>query len=208
MDANRVMAYVESGLGIRPEPKQFRKIAVGPFLMVMVMGMIPGVVLGGFWLFLALMMIATSLALAVVVFVLSSKKLTVMNGLIMQALNASNYVLQIGLLQTMWYTMSFGFDWVLVLLYLIPILTLLGMGWRNAKALRSNRTFPYKSNMRFVCGFGWTGAVGVCIAKAIFQDISQKTALVIVILGFALLSCVFSIGLLAYQRIFYLKKYF
>lgn len=207
MTSEIVAQYIKSGLGIPAESKQFRKIAVGPLLMAVSFGIGPGVILRNFWLVLLFFMLFSCLALMVAVFVLSKKELTVKNRLVMQAIIYSDWVLQVILIQTMYYIMAYGFGFSLILIWIAPVLTPLLLGIRNARRIRSDRIGRIKSTRNnLLLSFGCTGMVGVSLAKHFFQGATQEQAVCIVMVLLTFLSCLMSIGLLSYQRLFYLNK--
>ncbi len=210
MDPNVVSAYIQSGLGIPPVPKQFRKTAIAPFFMVLLIGVYPGAILGSYWLVLSLVMIVSSLAMAVSVFVLSKKELTLHNRLTMQAVSYSNWIIQIVLIQTLYYTTIYGVDLWMALMYLPPIVTPLLVGKRNVRRLQSGKTYPAPPKNGWVCGivFGFSGILGVRLGKALLSSgTSSQVAVAIALVCFTLISCPMSLGLLSYQRIYLLKKY-
>ena len=207
MGSNQYIKYIEAGLSISPSKRQFRKIALGPFLLVLLMGVIPCVVLGGYWLILLSIMLVTSIAMTLLTFIFSSKSLTTMNQLIIQSLIYSNWFFQIVMLQTMFYLIVYGVNFKLILIYMPPLITPLVLGLRNAKYLRLGYLVPKKRTPSFVLSFAWSGIIGICLAKSFFQQLTNETAMVFVMMSFTFLSCVFSIGLLSYQRIYYLKKH-
>ena len=207
MNSNQYIKYIESGLGIRPERNQFRKIALGPFLLVLLMGVIPCVVLGGNWMILLIIMLVTSITITIVVFIISLKQLTIRNRLIMQAFIYSNWVLQTLMLQIMFYLITWGADFVLVILCMPPLITPLVLGLLNGKRLRSNSIILQKRSASVIFPFAWGGIIGVLLAKSFFHSSTNKMVMLFVIVSLTVLSCIFSIGLLSYQRLFYLKKY-
>lgn len=207
MQANRYVDYIESGLGIAPNGQQFREIALGPCLLVLLIGLIPCVVLRGGWIILLFVMLATSSAITTTVFVISFKQLSIRSRLVMQSLIYSNWVIQLLMLETMFYLITWGADWVLILLLLIPLLTPFVLGLQNAKRLRKNQIISKRRSRIYWFSFGWTGILGIFVSKAFFNEMSNKVAVLFVVIGLSVLSCVFSVGLLSYQRLYFLKKY-
>lgn len=209
MDLSVVHAYINSGLGIRPEPRQFRRAAVGPLLLVLLMGIIPGCVLGKGWLVLSIVMVVSATILFVVILGLSRRNMSVENRLIMQAIIYSNWVSQVILIQVMYYTMAWGVDLTLVLICIMPIVVPLIIGLRNSRSLRYQEKYTARAtkNSQAAMFFGWTGVVGACVGKHFFSNVSNSVAIVFVIISLTMMACVFSFGLLAYQRLYYLKKY-
>ena len=207
MRASQYIDYIESGLGIASNGKQFRKIALAPCLWVLLIGLIPCVVLRGTWIILLFVMLATSLAITAIVFVISFRQLSIRSRLVMQSLIYSNFVMQLLMLETMFYLITWGADWGLILLLLVPILTPFVLGLQNANRLRKNQIISITGSRIYWFSFGWTGILGTFLAKNFFNEMSNKTAMLFIILGLSVLSCIFSVGLLSYQRLYFFKKY-
>lgn len=207
MRENKYVDYIESGLGIHPNGKQFRKIALGPCLFVLLCGLIPCVVLRGNWLILLFVMLATSFSITTTVFVISFKPLSLVSRLVMQSLIYSNFVMQLLLLEAMFYIITWGIDYGLIPLLLVPLLTPFVIGVTNAKKLSKNQAISGKRHHARWYSFSWTGILGMLMAKTFLSQMSQKLAMVFVILAFTVLSCIFAVGLLSYQRLYFFKKY-
>lgn len=207
MRANKYVDYIESGLGIPPNGKQFRKIALGPCLFVLLFGLTPCMVLGRSWLILLFVMLATSFSITATIFVISFKPLSLVSRLVMQSLIYSNFVMQLLLLESMFYIIAWGADFGLVPLLLVPLLTPFVIGIINAKRLRKNQTISKIRPHAHWFSFAWTGILGMLLAKTFLAQMSQKNAMVFLIFGLTVLSCIFAVGLLSYQRLYFFKKY-
>lgn len=207
MRLNQYIEYIETGMEYWNSRKQFRKIALGPLLLVLLMGVVPCIVLKGRWLILMSIMLSSSFSMFFVIFVMSSKPLTIKNRLTMQALIYTNWVIQILLLQTMFYLIVYGVNFLIVLMYIPVLATPIALGLKNAKRLQLRRVPPRKEWICLFLPFGWAGIIGASLAKSFFQQATNEIAIFFVIISLTILACVFSIGLLAYQRIYYLKKY-
>ena len=207
MRDNKYINYIESGLGIPPNGRQFRKIALGPCLFVLLCGLIPCVVLRGNWLILLSVMLATSFSITTAVFVISFKPLSLVSRLVMQSLIYSNFVMQLLLLEAMFYIITWGIDYSLIPLLLVPLLTPFIIGVTNSKKLSKNQTISGKRHHVRWYSFAWTSILGMLIAKTFLSQMSQKLAMAFVIFAFTVLSCIFAVGLLSYQRLYFFKKY-
>ena len=207
MRDNKYINYIESGLGIPPDGRQFRKIALGPCLFVLLCGLIPCVVLRGNWLILLSVMLATSFSITTAVFVISFKPLSLVSRLVMQSLIYSNFVMQLLLLEAMFYIITWGIDYGLIPLLLVPLLTPFIIGVTNSKKLSKKQTISGKRHHVRWYSFAWTGILGMLIAKTFLSQMSQKLAMAFVIFAFTVLSCIFAVGLLSYQRLYFFKKY-
>ena len=154
MRDNKYINYIESGLGIPPNGREFRKIALGPCLFVLLCGLIPCVVLRGNWLILLSVMLATSFSITTAVFVISFKPLSLVSRLVMQSLIYSNFVMQLLLLEAMFYIITWGIDYGLIPLLLVPLLTPFIIGVTNSKKLSKNQTIFGKKTpctLVFIC---------------------------------------------------------
>ena len=207
MLTNQYMDYIEAGLGIPPDGKEFRKFALGPCLMVLLVGLIPCVVLGGNWLILLYVMLVTSFSSAIAVFVISFKPLSIVSRLVMQALIYSNCLMQFFLVELLFYLIAWGVDWGLVPIFLVPLLVPFVLGLQNAKILRENQVKSPKKPLKYWLPLGWTGILGVFLAKTFLNEMSNKAAILFVIIMFSIATCFISIGLLSYQRLYFYKKY-
>lgn len=207
MHLNQYIEYIETGMGYWNTQKQFRKIALGPLLLVLLMGVVPCIVLKGGWLILMSIMLLSSFSMIFVIFVMSSKPLTIKNRLTMQALIYTNWVIQILLLQTMFYLIVYGVNFLIVLMYMPVLTTPIVLGLKNARRLQLRRVPPRKEWICLFFPFGWAGIIGASLAKSFFQQAINEIAIFFVIISLTIIACVFSIGLLAYQKIYYLKKY-
>lgn len=80
------------------------------------------------------------------------------------------------------------------------------IGAANARKLSKNQTISGKGQYIRWYSFAWTGVGGMLIAKTFLSQMSQKSAMAFVILAFTILSCIFAVGLLSYQRLYFLKN--
>lgn len=145
MNIDNITEYIKSGLGIAPEKKQFRMLVSAPFIMILTMGLIPGIVLGGYQLILSIMMMITALIMTIAVFILSNQKFTVKNRLILQILIYSNWILQISFLELMYFSIMFPYSVFLYLIYIPPILIPLLLGINATKKIKKDTLFPSKN---------------------------------------------------------------
>lgn len=207
MNIDNITEYIKSGLGIAPEKKQFRMLVSAPFIMTLTMGLIPGIVLGGYQLILSITMIVTSLVMIIAVFILSNQKFTVKNRLILQILIYSNWILQISLLELMYFSIMSSFSVFLYLIYIPPILIPLLLGINAAKKIKKDTLFNTQKILHSGVRVSLTmsGIIGMNFA-AIFRNTSQKTAYIVVLTGCTIITSFLSIGLLSIQRLYYLLK--
>ena len=192
MNIDNTLIYIKSGLGLAPEKKPFQQSAGCPFLLVLTMGLIPGIVLGGYRLFLSIVMFVTSLSMMLSVMKRLECGFTVKNRLIMQVIIYVNFVLQCLLLGTLWFPLI---PVVLCALYIPPILIPLLLGIRASRRLRKNIPFNTKAISRsgFRISFSLTGFVGMAFAAVCLKDLSQQALLIIMMICIVLLESVLTI---------------
>lgn len=152
MNIDNITEYIKSGLGIAPEKKQFRMLVSAPFIMILTMGLIPGIVLGGYQLILSIMMMITALIMTIAVFILSNQKFTVKNRLILQILIYSNWILQISFLELMYFSIMFPYSVFLYLIYIPPILIPLLLGINATK--KSKKILCFRLKKYYIAEFG------------------------------------------------------
>lgn len=205
MYIDNIANYIISGLGIPPEPKQFKLLISGPAIWSLFC-FVPGSVLGGYWLLLSILMLLSSFIAMILVFRLSSKELTIKRRLILQLIIYSSYVLQFSLSEMLIFTMKYGFNIFLLLLYIPLILIPVLLGFRNSKRLRKSVIFDLKqaahSRVRITAMI--TGIIGMNIASFL-KDVDQNTVVIILLTGCSLLNGIFSVGFLSIQRLYYLS---
>lgn len=207
MRANKYVEYIESEPVIAHNGKKYREFALGPCLFVLLCGLIPCLVLRGNWLILLFVMLATSFGIATAVFVISFKPFSLKSRLVLHSLIYSNFVMQFLFIEAMFYIIAWGADLGLVLLLLVPLLIPFAIGIQNAKKLRKNQIISKTRQHIYGFSFAWTGVLGMLIAKTFSVQISQSAAITFVIFCLSVLSCIFSVGLLSYQKLYFLIKY-
>lgn len=207
MRANKYVEYIESEPVIAHNGKKYREFALGPCLFVLLCGLIPCLVLRGNWLILLFVMLATSFGIAAAVFVISFKPFSLKYRLVLHSLIYSNFVMQFLFIEAMFYIIAWGADLGLVILLLVPLLIPFAIGIQNAKKLRKNQIISKTRQNIYGFSFAWTGVLGMLIAKTFSVQISQSVAITFVIFCLSVLSCIFSVGLLSYQKLYFLIKY-
>lgn len=201
MESNNYAEYIYAGLGIAP--KFFIKFAFTPLLLTICAGIVPGVVMGGFWLAVSIIMLVSATALGVVVCICSLRKLTIQNRLLIQTFIYVNWILQYLLVEIMLFTISYGFKIQLFLLFLPVIFIPIGVGMRNAQRLKKNT--PYYAR-RFFDKIGYSGGWTAVVGAGLAGFINEKHAVIVILISVTFLVSLFSLGLLSIQRLYYLRK--
>lgn len=204
---NSIEIYIKSGLGIEPNPKNFRKFAWGSLLLVSYWGVPPGIILGKPWSFISILMIVSSLLAVIIVHITSKQEMTIRNRLLMQGLIYLNWVFQLSLVQILFFTMAYGFNIILIVICLPQIITPLVLGFWHANRLKKGtNTVKTTLSTKLGLGFGWTGCLGLCFARLYTENISQHASIIFIILALSFLASIFSFGLLSFQRLYYYLK--
>ena len=208
MYTDNMIKYIKSGLGFPPERKRFLMQAGIPLILALFVGLIPGIVMKGHWLFISVTMLLVSFVNILLIFHFSKDPLTVRKRLILQTVIFSSDIVQIFLVQCIYFTLQYDtYLWLLVLLVPILVIPLL-LGLKGAKMIRKDSEYNAKamtsSKIRF--GGAIAGFIGMNFAAAFFSDVKQNTAIIIVLICFETLSCFLSFGLLSIQRLYYLSQ--
>lgn len=207
MNINNLIEYMKLGLTIKPDSKRFRRL-VGASGIWTIIGFLYGIILGGYWKYIAIIMVITFLCAVVGVFVLSRQCLTIKNRLILQSIIYLSWNWQLILLETIIFTMAYGFGVHVLLLHLPSVLIPLLLGMKTAKMLKRDTPFSSKpitlSKIRLTGGMA--GIIGMNFV-AVFKNMSQSTAIVIAVVCCVILNSIFSFGFLYLQRLYYLFKY-
>ena len=116
-------------------------------------------------------------------------------------------VLNISILELMCFTMWKGFTTWLLLIYLPVIFIPLYFGIKTYNELKKPDYDPKKiSKNSTKRSFFFYGILGANFA-AIFRNVDQSVAIIIVLLCCSILNGIFSFGLLSLQKLYYMKKY-
>lgn len=207
MYLDNISRYVANGSIFEQSKQKYRKNCMGPLLLAIIAGIVPGVVLKSFWLYLSIALLVIALSCVLGVYIVSSKTLTLTKSLILDTIIYAAWVSELCILEFMYFTMWKGVNFWILLIYLPNILIPLFAGIKIHKGLRSssyNVKRMTRSNIQSV-GF-LTGIMGMSFA-AIFRDMDQNVAFIVVLLCFSILNGFMSWGLLSVQKLYYIKKY-
>lgn len=107
----------------------------------------------------------------------------------------------------MYFTMLYEFSAFLFILYVPIILVPVLLGIKCAREIHKNTTYNPQNiaHSRFLLSGIFTGVAGMNFA-AIFRNMEQSTAVVIVLICFTFVNSVLSVGLLSLQRLYFLIK--
>lgn len=201
---DNVTLYVSNGATKSKE--SYKKACIAPALLGVMLGLVPGVILKSHWLYMSVTLLVVSLACILVVFFGSSKDLSRTRQLCLDTVIYGAWVLNLSILELMYFTMWKSFTPWFLLVYLPVILVPLFSGIKIHKALKkSDYTSKriVRSNVRTI-GF-LSGILGMNFA-AIFRNVDQGVAFIVVLLCFSILNAFMSLGLLSLQKLYYIKK--
>lgn len=208
MNTENCIEYIKTGLGLAPERKLHIKMSLGPLILALLLGLVPGIVLKGAWLVLSMTLLAMSIAAVIAVAVISSKGMTVKNRLILQVIESLSFVLALCLVDVIFYTVGFGFNAAIAVIFIPPVLTPVLLGIMMYKKVNRDTPFTRKEMTRSTITAGGiaSGAAGVSLSRLFFKDVDQSTVIIIVLVSTSLVNIGMSVGLLSIQRLYYLKK--
>jgi len=201
---DNVKLYVSNGH--KRSKESYRKACIGPALLGVMAGLVPGVILRSYWLYMSVTLLVVSLACILIVFWGSSRDLSLTRQLCLDTVIYGTWVLDLSILELMYFTMWKSFSPWFLLVYLPVIFVPLFSGIKIHKALKKSDYTSQKvaqSNVRTI-GF-LSGILGINFA-AIFRDVDQSIAFIVVLLCLSILNAFMSLGLLSLQKLYYIKK--
>ena len=218
MYMDNITKYIYAGLLILPTKlfyvsrrrikHNLRGFSVLP-LCICWIGLIPGVILGGYWLVIAASMLILALAVIIAVAVLTIHDMTVQKRLIMQTLVFLAMALFVPLVQMLCFSVVYGFNVFLLCIYIPVLLIPLLAGMKYAKVMRKDE--PYEpSGIRdtTLSYIGYvSGIVGTGLVIYLLKSTGRYTILLYLVFICAVLSSILlPFGLLSIQRLYYLSK--
>lgn len=207
MYLKNVSHFVSTGSILGNDKKAYRKNSIAPILLTLMAGTIPGIILKKYWIYMTFTLWIVSITCILIVFLISSKEINLKRCLCMDACIFGAWVLELSILEFMYFSMWKNFTPWFLLVYLPVILVPLFSCVKIHKTLRKsdyNSKRVAQSNIGTI-GF-MSGILGMNFA-AIFRNIDQSVALIIVLLCFSIVNAFMSLGLLSLQKLYYLKKY-
>lgn len=208
MYTENCIEYIKTGLGLAPDRKLHIKISTGPLLWTLMLGLVPGIVLKGAWLVLSMTTLAITVAAFIAVVIISSKEMTVKNRLILQVIESLSFILAFCLVDIMFYAAQHGFNAVIIIIFIPPVLTPVLLGMMMSRKINKDTLFTRKEMRQIKLGAGGiglgVGSMGLC--RVFFKDIDQNTAIIIVLVLTEIINAAMSVGLLSIQRLYYLDK--
>lgn len=187
-------------------PKTYRILVYGSGGWSII-GLIYGLILENYWTYLSLFMLVEFFVAVTIVIVLSSRKLTIKRRLVIQLVINLSWILQISLIEIIVFTMTYGWHVCLLLLFLPIVVIPLLLGVRISIMLKKGNYISKKIKTNSLAlGGTITGLIGMNFG-AVFRNIEQGMAIIFTLLVMLSLNCIFSMGLLYIQKLYYLLKY-
>lgn len=187
-------------------PKTYRILVYGSGGWSII-GLIYGLILENYWTYLSLFMLVEFFVAVTIVIALSSRKLTIKRRLVIQLVINLSWILQISLIEIIVFTMTYGWHVCLLLLFLPIVVIPLLLGVRISIMLKKGNYISKKIKTNSLAlGGTITGLIGMNFG-AVFRNIEQGMAIILTLLVMLSLNCIFSMGLLYIQKLYYLIKY-
>lgn len=204
---NNIFQFVSTGSIFGNEKKTYRKNSIAPVLLTLMAGTIPGIILKKHWIYMTFALWIISIICSLTVFFISSKEITLKRCLWMDVCIFGAWVLDLSLLELMYLTIWKDFTPWFLLLLLPVIFVPLFSGIKIHKTLKKSEYGSKKNAKSNIKTIGvLSGILGMNFA-AIFRNVDQSTALVIVLLCLCILNAFMSLGMLSLQKLYYIKKY-
>lgn len=207
MNIENAKLYIKNGLGFISTKKEFRKHSFAPLLIALLTGVVPGVVLGFPWCLITIVMLIVSLLTIFICFLYSKKVMTVKNRLILQLVVIVSWIIQLTLIEIMYFSLIFQFNISLLLLIVPIVLIPVLLGIKNHKEICSEKTYNSKGVNRsklHISGIT-IGILGMNFA-ALFRNTEQSVVIIIVLICLTMVNSILSVGLLSIQRLYYLNR--
>lgn len=207
MNIQNLIQYIKMGLTMKASVSSYLSLTCIPIILT-VLFLSPAMMIRGYFLTTVLIMLTISIIAFIAVFFFSKKRLTVKRRIIIQSIIYLDFVCQFVLLGSFFFMTSYKSGIGLILFNLPPILVPLIMGIITHCTLKSEK--PLQRKKTAPIGFGISGAIsgilGITIGK-ILSALGQDVMTVIGLSCFMLLNGILSIGLLYFQRLYYMFKY-
>lgn len=209
MIITNITNYVRAGCEPIPDDKFFRQGILGPCFLTLLGGLYPGLVLKGPYLSIAFWLILINVISTIAVYKMAAYGITHKVCLKLKSVMCLAWVIELSLLEVMYFSLWRGFRISVLLLFTPIVLIPLIMGFVYHKNMKK----PAKSSSKGSAGSkigkigGGCGIASYLLAKALFKDVEQSTAIIAVLICITLINSIMSIGLLNIQRLYYMHKY-
>ncbi len=206
MNFDMISQYVSAGSAFKEDEKLYRTQCFVPLVFALIGGMAPGAILGGFWPFLLIVMLIVSVACVITTFKLSSYGLTLHDAFCLDAVIYGTWVVDLSILELMYFTMLKGFTPWFLLIYLPVICIPLFVGIQTHRALKKGTYLKKKTAKSGIGAIGFTAGILGANFAAIFRNVEQSTAIIIILVCLGIINSAMSLGLLSLQKLYYMKK--
>ena len=206
MRINNIINYVCVGLKPLPNSEELRTQMVGAAVLGMCFGIMPIFIYTGIWWLIGMVMVAVAVLGIVVASVIVSKKLTIYSCLVLKSITHLEWFFQCSLIETMFFVDSQGLKWTIIWIYLPCIIIPLLMGWLMHKKLMKDVEYAVDNTPKFEFKWG-VGAICGHAGTTIVANRGQSEMAIVALVGFGIVNCLMSFGLLDIQKLYYYKKY-
>lgn len=199
--------YVKGGLIWPADKKGFIAVTGGLIIFTFPAAWM-GFMLGGVWKLLSIIMLSVYIIANIVVLILLCFKLTAIRRLWLQIIMTFDWVIGLLLVQSILTVSYFGFQWWMIVSYIMPIITPVLLG-----VIKYNEIKKRKINSKVSLGVGTSvigGSLGFIVTMLLKDDLkalSQLDVRIIMFLLITLMHAYFSIQFLSIQRLYYVYKY-
>ena len=207
MNLGNLTYYVSKGAILGNSTKQYRNNSLGPLLLTILVGSVPGIVLLGYWIYLSFLMLLLGLVCIFTVYMISKKTLSLKRCLVLDTIIFGTWILELSIIEFMYLSMWQGINLLIGLIFIPTFILPVSAALKTHKALKKpvyNSKTISNNNIRTI-GF-LSGLLGMNFA-AIFRDVDQGIAFIIIMLCFSILNGLMSLGLQSLQKLYYIQKF-
>lgn len=200
--------YVTDISPIFSDKKFQRKLIIGALLFALISGIVPGFQMKEYWLFIACVMIFIAVIGTISVFVITAKSLDLKLILFVSSINVSVWIILLSLSELLFFTYWKGFHIELLLLFIPLIVIPIAESFRVSHLLKKSeyKTREFKTGKSKPISF-FGGLSIIYLIKALFHDVDQDKAMIILLVAAVILNSFFSFGFLIIQKLIYCIKY-
>ena len=206
MRINNVINYVCAELKPLPNSEDMRSFMVAIAVLGIFGGAFSIFMYSGIWDFIGIVMIIVAVLGVIGASIIVSKKLTIYMCLVLKTMTHLEWFFHCSLIETMFLVKWQGFSSTVIWIYLPGIVVPLLMGWLMHKKLMKEVEYVVNDapQIEFKWGAGvFSGHAGTTVVANMGQDETVIATLV----GFGIVNCAMSLGLLNIQKLYYYKKY-
>lgn len=209
MNITNIKDYVRLGCDPIPDKQEFRKNVRTPLWFTLILGLFPGFMLEGYWLLISCALILVNIISIKMVYTSSSFIITLERCLMLKFVINLAWVIELSLLELMYFSLMIGFHASVLLLYLPFVFVPLSIGFFFHRQMKKKENSKPKNSSPVIIGnLGFlAGILGVYLSKVFLRDADKGVVNVVLAVCVVLINSLISIGLLDIQKLYYVKKY-